>query len=856
MLSGEVMKSVQKLAMLSSVSALAMLAASAGPVLAQNNSQTAQASTGLEEIVVTARKREEALLDIPVAITAFSAGDIEKAQIFDMREITKFSPGLTFQNTGGNGPGGRGQPYIIFRGMTGSSTIPRRQTGAVFIDGIYVLGGTNAVNTVDVERVEVIKGPQNAYFGRNTFGGAVNFITKNPGDTFEGQVSANASTRDSYDANLSVEGPLVAGKLAGRLSTVLHKKGAHYTATDGGELGEETTQSITATLYATPTENFWVRLRGSYQEDDDGPPTSSHLTAALHGQADTSCAGKTFSAFDAVTRAPRTFQVSLPYFCNRVPTIKDLGERVVTSNTSLRSPFLTSLGNPDGLINGFINNQFNIPLLSDAPRRDKFGLTREMKRFTAQAEYEFANGISAGLNFGYEDTGTNAISDPDRSDVENVYTVNPSVFETYTVEARVQSAQDQPLRWLVGGTLYDGDFDAHFNGSLQYQSRTFRIFTVGATRGQTVPFATTLAPNLPFNRDGERASVKAGFAALEYDLNEQISFTGEIRYQKDRSKLQPSAATSLSASFKDWLPRVIAEYKPVDNWTVYASWSRGTLPGQFNAQYITATASERRDLEAVFPGVAEVVASEKVDNFELGSKQQLLDGRLQYTLAVYKMKWKNIQASAAFVAPSTARTLTGVVIPGDADLKGVEFESTAMVTDEWDVNFRMGWQEGTYTNLVQPFLAQLTQNVTRYDGNHIARVPDFTGSLASTYRTELTPDWDWYVRGDVNYTGKAWDSEANLVKMNDYIRANARFGVENDNLLIELFATNLFNDKNWNYGFRNVYQGTAGGIFVELPSQFFPPTGTPPVPQQNFPQGIIVEPPDKREFGIRMRYNF
>ena len=92
--------------------------------------------------------------------------------------------------------------------------------------------------------------------------------------------------------------------------------------------------------------------------------------------------------------------------------------------------------------------------------------------------------------------------------------------------------------------------------------------------------------------------------------------------------------------------------------------------------------------------------------------------------------------------------------------------------------------------------------------------------------------------------------------MNDYFRTNARVGLEKENLLIEFFATNLFNDKNWNYGFRNVYQGTAGGIFVELPAQFFPPTGTPPVAQQNFPQGIIVEPPDKREFGVRMRYNF
>jgi iron complex outermembrane receptor protein len=645
---------------------------------------------------------------------------------------------------------------------------------------------------------------------------------------------------------------------------VLHKKGAHYTAKDGGQLGEEQTESATLTLYATPTENFWLRLRGHYQEDNDSPPTSSHITADLHGQADTSCVGRTFNnGLTLLTKQPASFRVTLPYFCGRVPTIKDLGEGVVSSNTSLASPFLASLGNPNGLINAFVNNSLRDPILAKAPRLDRFGLTREMRRFTTQAEYEFVNGITLAFNFGYDKTNTTTISDPDRSDVENVYTVNPANFQTRTYEARLQSAQDQPLRWQVGATKYDGNFSAHFNGAITYQSRTFRIFTTGPRRGQNVPFntaptrnATSAAAGASTNRDGEVASVEAAFAAVEYDIFDHLSVTGEIRRQKDTSKIQPSEAASREATFKDWLPRIIVNYKPQDEWTLYASWAKGVLPGQFNQQYISATASERTDLEAAFPGVAELVASEKVDSYEIGSKQQLFDNRLQYTLAAYYMKWDNIQAGAAFIAPSTGRTLTGVVIPGDATLKGVELEGTAAISDAWDVNARLAWQRGTYTNFVQPFLAQLTDNITRYDGNHLSRVPDWTANINTTYRMSFVGDWDWFVRGDAIYTGKAWDSEANIVQMNDYWRFNARVGVEDENLLLELYGTNLFNDKNWNFGFRNVYQGTAGGIFVTLPTQFFPPTGNPPVPQQNFPQGIIVEPPDKREFGVRARYKF
>ncbi len=831
-----------RLTMLSTASVVALSAS--WPTAAQENrrEQAAQAPS-LEEIVVTARKREEALLDIPVAITAFSAADIERADVFDIREITKFAPGFQFQSVGGNGGGGRSNPFVIFRGMTMSSTLPRQSTGAVFIDGVYVLGGTNSVNTVDVERVEVIKGPQNAYFGRNTFGGAINFITKTPStDEFRGEISGEGSTRDSYDLNFSYEGPLVEDKLAARVTTVLHQKGAHYTANDGGSLGKETTESITGTLYATPNDSFWIKTRVHYQEDDDGAPATSHLYAPLHGNASTSCAGLLFNGSDVVTKAPRQFAVSLPYFCNNVPTIKDIGEKnIVTANTKLLSPRLAGLGNPNGLIDGFVNNVLNDPLVARAPRIDHFGLVRENLRLNGQAEYELSNGITTGLNIGYDKTKQNSIFDQDRSDVENLYTTVPSIFRVLTVEGRVQSPQDQPLRWMFGGTYYDGDFDGHFNGELQYQVRT--------TPTPATPIARAVTTNVPVNRDGERAQVKAGFMALQYDVTDQLELNGEVRYQQDKSKTAPSNPTSLTASFKDWLPRLIVNYKPQDGWTLYGSWARGVLPGQFNQSYISATASERADIEAVFPGIQNIVQSEQVDSYEIGSKQQLWDNRIQYTLAAYRMKWSNIKAGAAFIAPSTNRTITGLVTPGNAKLKGIEWDGSMAVTEQLDINLRGAWQTGKYTSFIQPFLAQLTSNVTRFDGNHLARVPEWSGSLALDYRDSLVGDWDWFSRFDAAYNGKAWDSEANIVKFNDYWRANARVGVETEDFRIELYVKNMFNDQNWDFGFRNVYQGNPvnNAIFIPLPAPF---TGF------GFPQAIIAQPPDKRDFGVRMRYNF
>ncbi|MYI20813.1 MAG: TonB-dependent receptor plug domain-containing protein, partial [Acidimicrobiia bacterium] len=160
------------------------------PVLAQD--QTAAGASDLlafDEIIVTARKREETLIDVPMSITAISDVAIQAAGLRNLQDISFVAPGLDFQNQG-SFFGGRSLSQISFRGMNLERVTLSNQLGALFIDGIYVLGGAQSVPLTGIERVEVIKGPQNAYFGRNTFAGAINYITRRPGDECEGTVSA------------------------------------------------------------------------------------------------------------------------------------------------------------------------------------------------------------------------------------------------------------------------------------------------------------------------------------------------------------------------------------------------------------------------------------------------------------------------------------------------------------------------------------------------------------------------------------------------------------------------------------------------------------------------------------------
>jgi iron complex outermembrane receptor protein len=136
-------------------------------------------ASALEEIVVTARKREESLQEIPIAISAFTAEQIENRGITRLEDLTLQVAGVQYHSLGLSIPG-RVNSSIRFRGMDVNSQVPTFQLGTLFVDGIYVLGGTHSIPLDDVERVEVVKGPQSAYFGRNTFGGAITYISKQP----------------------------------------------------------------------------------------------------------------------------------------------------------------------------------------------------------------------------------------------------------------------------------------------------------------------------------------------------------------------------------------------------------------------------------------------------------------------------------------------------------------------------------------------------------------------------------------------------------------------------------------------------------------------------------------------------
>ncbi|WP_101757845.1 TonB-dependent receptor [Oceanicoccus sp. KOV_DT_Chl] len=225
----------------------------------------------VEEILVTARKQTESLQDVPISLTAFSASDIETQAIETTEDVIKLTPGLTFTR----GIGSQDlRPDI--RGLT---PLSGRANVAILVDGVDFtsdsLVGTGAGQLVslglyDLDRIEVVRGPQSALFGRNAFGGAINYITKKPSSTFEGNVNAEVAEWDTYKVKVGVTGPITDNILY-RVNVAHSETGGQYSNPEtGNNLGEEETQSISATLQFLPTDDLEILTRLDYADLDNG----------------------------------------------------------------------------------------------------------------------------------------------------------------------------------------------------------------------------------------------------------------------------------------------------------------------------------------------------------------------------------------------------------------------------------------------------------------------------------------------------------------------------------------------------------------------------------------------------------
>ncbi|MYH33559.1 MAG: TonB-dependent receptor [Gammaproteobacteria bacterium] len=239
----------------------------AGVLLTASTAWAQQDAGEIEEVVVTARKQEERIQDVPLTITAFTAAELTERGLADVMDISQFTPGFSFEKLNRYGVQGGGSRPVI----RGQSQILGGANASIFVDGVLYNDSVLSFPFDIVERVEVIKGPQAALFGRATFAGAINLITKKGSNEPENKLSLRVAEHEEGEINFLSRGPLSEGTAFYMAHVRYYTYGGFYRNTlDNQLVGDEESINLNLSLEFRPSDSFMARFNLGYGKDDDG----------------------------------------------------------------------------------------------------------------------------------------------------------------------------------------------------------------------------------------------------------------------------------------------------------------------------------------------------------------------------------------------------------------------------------------------------------------------------------------------------------------------------------------------------------------------------------------------------------
>ena len=737
---------------------------------AQSQDQaTAAAGTGIEEITVTARKREEKLLDVPISITALSGKNLQEEGIASLQDVAAFTPGVTLDATlPGSNRNDRSFNVYIIRGMNPSSTT--NPTTSIFIDGAPVT--TSQIGGLDgIDRVEILKGPQSAYFGRETFAGAINVVTKDPSKTFDGSVDALVGSRNYRDMRAMVEGTLIDDILTARATFRDFSKDGSYKnqanpatiANSGETLGDQSTRSGTLELVFTPIDNLKMKAFGNMWADEDGPSAQASIYADTQGN----CFGGIYVC-GVITQKPV------------VP---------IAANTAIDPAIANFLANPGGKVNN---------LLAPSDTVNHFGLHRDAYHLHLNNEYYVEPlGFTISTLTAANKQIYSTLIDLDNSDSsaftplfgQQTYYNWPFLIEgrsfDFSQELRLTSDQDQRFRWSVGASYL--------------WSKTQSSLTNDG------PFGLGVGTVNPSN---EQTTI-GGFFGLSYDIFDYLTLTFEGRLQVDKEEsFNPqgavvSFATTTGRVFAkaynhNFIPRTSLQYKFAPDWMAYATYSEGVNPALSNSStFGTLTPTQLAGVIAQY-GVGLLTQPETLKNYEIGVKGKFWDGKGTISADIYYDIWSNqiVSNQIIFNNVGAAPTLVSPFFNvGKSTLKGIEIDGTLAPIEHVFINGGFAVND-TRIDSYGPSGCSPCKAITGspyVNGNQLPNASKYQGTLGVKYQDEVAmfPGWDWFARVDYVYKSGSYDLAFNLAETPDTNLVNIRAGVDSGKIRFEGFIDNV-----------------------------------------------------------------
>ncbi len=831
---------------------ISFLSATTGPAHSQDI--IAADTTTIEEIVVTTRKREENLQEVPISIGVFNSDDILRNGIRDLADITKLSPSLQFDKSYS-----QNSVRVTIRGL---SNTRGRANVAFLVDGIDVSSETTGTNAgspmlinqrmlTDVERIEVVRGPQSALYGRAAFAGAINYISKNPTDEFDFNMQVDIAQHDKEEIFVGISGPIT-DTLGFRVTGLAWSDDGYYENIVSGEgFGGGEGTGIAGTLLWEPVDTFSLKTRLTYTDDEYTP-------SAIAGIND------------------RKVEVEVP---------QDAIDQGVVRPRDATQELLPFVGDADGL---------KVYSSEDPLTGGEYpGNTLEVFRASLIASWEIGD-YTLNSFTGYTDADMSQRYDLDRqAEGRPDEILGHGDIDTFgntrqiSQELRLASNwENSPVQMTLGLQYWNEERD-DFSRSIAVTCWNLDFCGPDQTL-QPYQSWQDLYAAVEENSPDFRAPVyaetdhRSAYLMLEWAITDTVSLTLEDRFVKEdfdvtlpvwasclnpfpnnaslSFEFRPHCAmgemTSDSVSSSYQTPKVTLEWQMTDNAMLYGLAGKGVKPAGISLVRVPVKI-------AVQPEDTYRYDPEKMWSYEIGAKSQwsgsagllVLNGAVFYQ--DYSDKQTNTQQEFCGLnqgGTEVCRTVGAVTNASAAWVKGLEIE-TSWVTPLDGLSFGFGytWLDSEYSDFTDPTrsagriaaVGECSEYVLipegdgsihcvlDLSGNKLERMPEHATVVTGRYENSLfDTGMQWFIEGNASYQSERYTSSENYSVLDEFWLADARVGLTNQNWNIMLYVNNLFDDDTISSsgGNTDVAAGYAGAAPALVPptfsTAFLPPPRT------------------------------
>jgi iron complex outermembrane receptor protein len=710
----------------------------------------------LEEVTVTAQRQTERLQDVPVAVTAISAGDLEERGVRQAGDIVASVPNLLL-----NSPyGPEAQPTFTLRGVTTQDFSENQSSPvAMYVDEVYKsVGAVQALQVYDLDRVEVLRGPQGTLYGKNATGGAVSFYSRNPSLTgYDGFLTAGFGNYNASSVRAAVGGPLIDNELGWRAALLYDKRTGWVDSTVPGVEPLNGVDALAGrfTLLAKSADSFTASLKVFFSRSG-GTPYGAH----------------------ALNVDPAYFTGTIGWFDNgaKYAVHKDIRN----DGAALKIDWQVASHATLTSVTGFDYGRWY-------EKSDDGGLPITARLDDPNTYFSSVNEFSEELRLVSHDTGAlNWLAGLYYGRESTHATVQFHFFDGYFLNFWAPANVTIPGQGLFGFDEYN-NFDQLKDSRAVFLNATFAVSP-----------QLTLRAGLRYTRDKVTIS---NFYALEGGIPDPgpvgYAPAGGVTYWTQTIGPTPAGYSFFQTSLapvtgvvpqfgrddNNVSGKVGLDWKPSADLLAYASFSSGYRGAAFNGQAFN------------FPGELNFAAPEKLSSFELGFKAELWNRRAEFNAAVFHYDYRNQQFLDAFTLPGAGSGFHTVNAP-KSRVDGAEFEFRAKATNDFEVLSSVGLLHSKYVELTlhsgQFVDDALTIPRVCCVGNQLIQAPDFSAMLGINWRFAHLAAGDFHLLADGNFYTKQYFDAFNTERL-----AQPAYGVGNARVSFESSGARGFGVAAW-----------------------------------------------------------